>query len=158
MWCVKKPEVASRSFRVTHVTTEAGLETALSVCASGHSIDQVLLSRLLMRDASQDDGVSTWVAWDGDEAVSVVWLTHGERIGVWEMMTPPEHRRRGAGRTVLSAALADSWSPSTQGAFLWASPAGRPPYESLGFRALDEPLVWVSEGWADANAAVGQPV
>ena len=120
-------------------------------------MEEALLARVLERDPGVDDGVSTWIAWDVDEPVSVVWLTHGDRIGVWEMMTAPEHRRRGAARAALGAALATTWENSTQGAFLWASPAGRALYEALGFDALDEPSIWVTAGSEAASLAVGQP-
>ena len=129
----------------------------LAICAEGHAIDDQILARVLARDPSRDDDVSTWIAWEGDEPISVVWLTHGDGIGVWEMMTPPAHRQRGAARAVLTAALAQSWQPSVTGAFLWATPAGRPLYESLAFRALDEPTIWVTPGGEAGNLAVGQP-
>ena len=58
-------------------------------------------------------------------------------IGVWAMMTPARHRRRGGGRAVLTAALAASWRDDTAGAFLWSSPLGRPLYESVGFEAIE---------------------
>jgi hypothetical protein len=110
---------------------------------------------VLARDPSRRDDVSTWIAWDGDEPISVVWLTHGDQIGVWEMMTPPVHRRRGAARAVLTVALTESWQPSTQGAFLWSTPAVRPLYQSLAFDVLDEPTVWATPG-SDIGVALGQ--
>jgi len=142
---------------VERVRKEADLRRALRICAEGHAIDEEILAVVLGGDPSRNDDVSTWIAWEGDEPISVVWLTHGDRIGVWEMMTPPAHRRRGAGRTALTVALGRSWLPSVSGAFLWATPAGRPLYESLSFRALEEPTIWVTPGDEGGNLAVGQP-
>jgi GNAT superfamily N-acetyltransferase len=156
MWCPTTASAGPPSFEVRRVVERAEYRLAVGICARGHSMEESLLTRVLERDPSGDERVSTWIAWDAEEPISVVWLTHGEHIGVWEMMTPPEHRRRGAARAALTAALAQAWAPSTQGAFLWASPAGRPLYESLGFHALDEPSIWVTPGSEAASLAVGQ--
>ena len=157
MWCPWTASAEPPSFAVRRVVDSGEYQLAVGICARGHSMDEMLLARILDRDPAVDERVSTWIAWDAEEPISVVWLTHGDRIGVWEMMTPPEHRRRGAARAALTAALANASRPSTQGAFLWASPAGRSLYESLGFRALDEPSVWVTPGSEAASLAVGQP-
>jgi hypothetical protein len=156
MWCPDRVSASQLSFAVRRAESEADLQTACALCAEGHAIDLAVVSRVLGRDPGQRGQVSTWIAWDESEPVSVVWLTHGDPIGVWEMMTPPRHRRRGAARATLTAALAESWTTSTEGAFLWASPAGRPQYESLGFVAVDEPTVWFSPGQDEAAAAIGQ--
>jgi hypothetical protein len=157
MWCQAEPTVDQARFLVSRVRRETDLQQAIAICSQGHAIEEAILARVLARDLSREEDVSTWIAWDGGgEAISVAWLTHGDRIGVWEMMTPPAHRRRGAARSVLSVALGESWHPATKGAFLWATPAGRPLYESFGFDALDEPTVWVTPG-SDTGSAVGQP-
>ena len=155
MWCQTKPVADSTRFSVSRVRHEGDLRTAIAICSQGHAIEEAILARVLARDPSREDGVSTWIAWDGDEPISVVWLTHGDQIGVWEMMTAPAHRRRGAARSVISVALAESWQASTRGAFLWATPAGRPLYESFGFDTVDAPTVWVTPG-SDPGLAIGQ--
>jgi hypothetical protein len=157
MWCQTRPVAGQSPFTVERVRTKTDLRRAVAICAEGHAIDREILIRVLARDPSREDGVSTWIAWERDEPISVVWLTHGKWIGVWEMMTPPAHRRRGAARAVLTTALAQSWGPSVSGSFLWATPAGRPLYESLAFRAVDEPTIWVTPGGEAGNLAVGQP-
>jgi predicted GNAT family acetyltransferase len=84
-----------------------------------------------------------------------VWLTLRCEIGVFGMMTPTRHRRRGAGRAVLTAALAAAWTKDTRGALLWSSPMGRQLYESVGFRAVEECAIWVLGGGEDMLAAIG---
>ena len=42
-----------------------------------------------------DGRVSAWLAFESGEAISVAWVTPGRRVGVWEMMTPARHRRKG---------------------------------------------------------------
>ena len=157
MWCDSPPPTLDFDFDVLRVTTPEELASAHQLCAEAHAIDEAIVARVLARDPAAGDRVTTWIAWDGHEPISVVWFTHGDEIGVWEMMTPPRHRRRGAARAVLTAALAASWTDTTRGAFLWASPAGRHLYESLGFVALDEPTIWYTPGHEAAALAVGQP-
>jgi predicted GNAT family acetyltransferase len=73
------------------------------------------------------------------------------------MMTPTRHRRRGAARATLAAALDELWDGGTEGAFLWASPVGRLLYERVGFTVVDERRVWVLGGDEAANLALGHP-
>ena len=157
MWRDQQPICPSTAFTVTRARDQEDLERGIAVCAEGHALDHGIAARVLARDVSKAEDISTWITWDGDEPVSVVWLTHGARFGVWEMMTPPRHRRRGAARAALTTALAESWESSTEGAFLWATPAGRPLYDSLDFRPLDQFTVWVFRGDEAANLAIGQP-
>jgi len=103
------------------------------------------------------DQVMAWLAYEGDEPISVVWATPGRRIGIWSMMTPPEHRRKGGGRAVLTCALEELWGPRTEGAFLFSTPAGRPFYESVGFTAVDDATTWTSGASEEFLAAIGQP-
>jgi hypothetical protein len=120
-------------------------------------MDEGVAGRVLAGTAPPADDVSIWIAREGEQPISVVWLTHGDEIGIWLMATPHKNRGRGAARAALSGALAQSWQPATNGAFLWASPAGRPLYESLGFRPVDEAVVWVTPGQEAASQAIGQP-
>ena len=157
MWRDQEPVAQNTGFGVTRVRDQEDLEQAIAVKAEGHALDRGIATRVFGRDVSPTEDVSTWIAWDGDEPISVVWLTHGARFGVWSMMTPPRHRGRGAARAALTTALAESWESSTEGAFLWATPAGRPLYDSLDFRPLDQFTVWVFRGDEAANLAIGQP-
>ena len=157
MWCPVRPPPTRAGFRVERVRGQSDLEDAIEVSAEGHAMDASVAARVFSRSVSDEEPVGTWLAYDGDEPVSVVWLTLGSRIGIWQMMTPPRHRRRGAARAVLTCALAEVWQPSTVGAFLWATPAGRPLYDTLGFQAIDEATVWVSDGTEAGNLAIGKP-
>jgi GNAT superfamily N-acetyltransferase len=157
MWLDSPPPRAAAAFDVRRAATPQELSRAIEVAAEAHVIDGGLLTRLLTRDVHADEDVTTWIAWSGEDAASVVWVTRDSQVGVWQMMTPPRHRRRGAGRAVLTTALDDLWNDETEGAFLWASPAGRPLYERVGFTVVDERRVWVLGGDEAANLAIGHP-
>jgi hypothetical protein len=157
MRCTVRPGRADGGFRVARVRDRGELDIAIAVAAEAHVVDVASAQRTLRRDVREGEGVGTWIAWDGDDPVSVVWLTTGDHIGVWSMMTPVRHRRRGAGRAVLTGALDDVWSGTTRAALLWATPAGRPLYESVGFRPVTEGISWVPAGFEAEVTALGHP-
>jgi hypothetical protein len=156
MWLGSRPSQSAGDFVIRRVRTREDLSRAIEVAAEGHGFEPALLSRVLSRDVQADQDVATWIAWSDEEAASVAWLTSGPKIGVWQMNTPARHRRRGAARQTLAAALNELWDDETEGAFLWASPAGRPLYERVGFTVVAERRVWVLGGDEAASIAVGQ--
>jgi GNAT superfamily N-acetyltransferase len=101
--------------------------------------------------------VRIWAARDEvDQPVSAVWIVRvGSILGVTEMMTPKGFRGRGAGRALLTAALARSWNDTITHAFLLSTPAGRRLYESLNFVAVDESLTCFRGSDEDVLAAIG---
>jgi GNAT superfamily N-acetyltransferase len=158
MWCARQPPVATNGLRAEPVRSDADRERAIAIIADAHAMEHDVASRALARLPDPGGRVSAWLAYDGDEAISVAWVTPGPRIGVWEMMTPARHRRKGAARAALTSALDAVWSPGTEGAFLWSTPAGRPFYESVGFAAVDEAVSWTLGADPAFLAAIGQPV
>jgi Acetyltransferase (GNAT) domain len=157
MWCPRRPRRETSGLRVEQVRSTADRDRAIAIIADAHAMEHEVASRALAGLPDADDRVMAWLAFEGDEAVSVVWATPGARIGVWEMMTPRHHRRKGAARAVLTCALDAIWGPATEGAFLWSTPAGRPFYESVGFAAVDEASSWTLGAEAEFLAAIGQP-
>ena len=99
------------------------------------------------------------LALDGNEPVSCAFVTViGRTLGLFDMMTPPRHRRRGAARALLGTALSSAAAElegGIDGILFWASPAGRPLYESLGFSIADPVTAWTLGASAEDLAAVG---
>jgi GNAT superfamily N-acetyltransferase len=73
------------------------------------------------------------------EAGACVVVDSGDASGVYFVTTMPEHRSQGVGRALMHAMLARTELPMT----LTASTAGRPLYDSLGFRVLNASTWWV---------------
>jgi N-acetylglutamate synthase len=156
MWCAARPEVRTGELRVREVRTPRDRDAAIGLIADAHAMDAASAGRALAPLPDAAGRVSAWLALDGGEPLSVVWTTAGPRIGVWEMMTPVRHRRRGAGRAVLTHALGRLWDAATDGAFLWSTPAGRAFYEAVGFTAVDEASSWTLGADPAVLAAIGQ--
>ena len=133
-----RPDVARSEFRVSRCDTDGEFEFALRLTSEAHTVDVALLAASIGK-AARSGAAEVWLARDGGEPVSAVWIARsGSSLGVMEMMTPQRHQGRGAGRAVLTTALAAAWSTETSEALLLATPAGRHLYESVGFEAVDE--------------------
>ena len=153
------PAVGPSAFQVRRVDTTDDRAAIQQVLLGAHDYRADLVAEMwgpVLLDRADVDG---WVAWDGEEPVSCAFVTRvGRSLGVFDMMTPPRHRRRGAGRAVLASALTEAWTwdgiDADHVAF-WASPAGRPMYESMGFAVADDVDVWTYGASPEDLAAVG---
>jgi hypothetical protein len=157
MWCPRRPRPERGGLSVEEVRSAAERDRAIAIITDAHSMPPEVASRALAPLPDPAGRVMAWLAYEGDEPISVVWATPGPRIGIWEMMTPLRHRRKGGARAVLTCALDALWGPETEGAFLWSTPAGRPFYEAAGFVAADEATSWTLGAEAEFLASIGQP-
>lgn len=91
---------------------------------------------------AQRPGVTFYLARrDGEPAGACMTFHDGAATGIYWVGTLPEHRSHGIGRSVMLAALDDiAGVPAT----LTATAAGRPLYESLGFRTVAMATWWWS--------------
>jgi len=67
----------------------------------------------------------------------------GSTVGIWTMSTPPNKQRQGAGRAVLLAAMQDHAKRGAETFYLIATEAGKPLYDNMGFKTVDEPSIWL---------------
>jgi GNAT superfamily N-acetyltransferase len=153
------PVIGPSAFQVRRVATAADRAGAQQVLLETHDYDRRLVATMWGPALLDRPDVDGWVAWDGADPVSCAYVTRvGRSLSVFDMMTPPRHRRRGAGRAVLANALTEAWtwggSDADHVAF-WATPAGRPMYESMGFAVADDIDVWTYGASPDDLAAVG---
>ena len=157
MCATHPPEPVPTPLRVEPAAGTSDLSTGLSLTAEAHHVARAMLENSI-RHAALLGSARMWLAWDGNEPISVVWITRLDRwLGVMEMMTPERHQRRGAGRALLTRALAEEWAADTEFAVLISTPAGRRLYESLGFEAIDEIRTRYRGLNDDVLGAIGQP-
>jgi ribosomal protein S18 acetylase RimI-like enzyme len=74
---------------------------------------------------------------EGEPVSTGYGVRSGDHIGVFNIATPPRHRRRGYGRAVTEAILRDGRATGARFAFLQASDEGYSLYESMGFRTVE---------------------
>ena len=157
MRCDRPPSPSpTDTFRVAPATTAQGVDAALALTAEAHRIDRALIAATI--GAAAADGIAQpWLAWDGDEAVSTVWLVARDGfVGVREMMTPPATSAAARAAACSATALAATWTPATEHAVLLATPAGRRLYASLGFDVADDVVTCYRGLEDDVKAAIGQ--
>jgi Acetyltransferase (GNAT) domain len=147
-WMSGIPErLAVRPFDVREVESDADLAAMASIFEAVHGYPREETEAMYGRSLRGGEDLTGWLAWDGSEAVSFAIVTRAESsLSLFEVMTPDRHRRRGAGRTVITEALATIAGRTEQSileTMFWSSPAGRPLYESLGFGVADTIDAWV---------------
>jgi GNAT superfamily N-acetyltransferase len=127
--------------------TELSQHTALA--GQGFEVDEAYFRALVSPDVVRLDGFRIYVGHVEAEPVTTgVGFTRGEWVGVFNIATPPAHRRRGYGAAVTVRAVRDGSDAGAGWAWLQASESGRPVYEQLGFRTLVSWRCWISPGAA----------
>ncbi len=147
------------AFDVRRVRTGVEVAGMLAIIEEAHGYDPLMIDQLYGGRVRVDDGLSAWIAWEGAEPVSFAIVVEvGSSLSLWEVQTPVRHRRRGAGRAVVAGALAGAAAVARQSieeTLFWASPAGRPLYDSMGFVVGDLVDAWAIGASAEDLAAVG---
>ena len=144
-------------FDVREVVTDRDFAGIGTVFAGAHDYDPSLVATMWGPRLLGPCRARGWLAWDAAEPVSCVFVTRvGSSLGVFDMLTSARHRRRGAARALLARALTEvAHGESTDSIAFWASPAGRPLYESMGFAIADSVHVWTLGASPEDLAAVG---
>ena len=79
---------------------------------------------------------------DGRAVATSLGMIVDDTIGIFNVATLPDARRRGYGAAVTAAAMAHGQAGGARRAILESSPMGRSVYESLGFRQVCEVTVF----------------
>jgi N-acetylglutamate synthase len=121
-------------------------ETALHplIAAAGFEEAPEHFMRLLPPFVLNLDGVRAYVGEvDGEVVTTALGMTRAGNVGIFNVATPPEHRRRGYGAAVTARAAADGFAAGATWAWLQSSTAGYRVYEALGFRTVERWRCWV---------------
>ncbi|GAA3854873.1 hypothetical protein GCM10022243_20420 [Saccharothrix violaceirubra] len=127
------------SVEITRVATAADLAVAERVIIEGFPVPE-RPGLLLPGPLLERPDVDVLIAWRDGEAAGACFVVDDGVAGLYWMTTSPAHRSRGVGRALMYAVL-DRPAPVV----LTASKAGRPLYESLGFRTVGDAAWWGDE-------------
>lgn len=115
------------------------------VAAAGFEVPEELFVQLVTPDLVRLPGVRCYLGEMGGEAVTTgLGVTLGEFVGVFNIATPPAHRRRGYGAAVTVRAVADGLAAGTKWSWLQSSPLGYASYARLGFQTVETWPCWVA--------------
>jgi GNAT superfamily N-acetyltransferase len=122
---------------------EAGLHCELA--AEGFGIPIELVAALISPAIPGLPGLRIYVGEaSGQPAVTAAAVARGPWVGIFNVATRPEHRRRGYGAAITAHAAADAAARNAEWAWLQSSPAGYQIYRRLGFEVLERWPAWVS--------------
>jgi hypothetical protein len=82
---------------------------------------------------------------NGTAIATTTTTTVGPVVGIWGVHTVPEHRRKGAAMATVAHALNHHQRQGAAAFLLYATQMGRPLYEKLGFRSMEESAGWVRQ-------------
>ncbi len=139
------PEQRASEFFTRRATEAHEMSLFADLAASAFAMDRAWVDRTFASPSLLDaPAMGFYVAYRGDVPMSAVCTSGaGSTVGIWTMSTPPEKQRQGAGRAVLVAAIQDHLRRGAETFYLIATPAGKPLYDSLGFRTVDELSIWL---------------
>jgi ribosomal protein S18 acetylase RimI-like enzyme len=113
--------------------------------AAGFEIPQQVLHQLMTPEVLAAPGVRCYVGEAGGQPVTTgLGVTLGSSVAIFNIATPPEHRRRGYGGAVTARAVADGLAAGAKWSALQSSTDGYEVYERLGFRMLEAWSCWVA--------------
>ena len=121
-----------------------GLRIFTELASAAFQLPADSLARAWAGNFGDTSVAQTYLAYvDGTPSSSVTMTRTGATAGVWCMATPPERQGRGLGRALLTGVIEELRSEGVERFYLFATAAGRPLYESLGFTTLADDAVWV---------------
>jgi GNAT superfamily N-acetyltransferase len=82
---------------------------------------------------------------DGQPACTASRITTGDIAGIYAVATLPEFRRRGFATAITARAAIDGRAEGCQESYLQATELGRPVYEKMGYRLVEEYDEWYPE-------------
>lgn len=112
----------------------AGLEVARDLCARGFEVPREFLD-VFVAESMLDDPSVVMVTGSVDDvpvSTALVGVT-GTTAGIYNVATPPEHRRLGYGEALTWAAVAEGARLGCDHSTLQASPMGAPVYRRMGY-------------------------
>ncbi len=139
------PDTSASEFVTKRVTEPGEMSIFGDLAASAFAMDRAWVDRTFAAASLLDaPAMAFYVAYRGDVPMSAVCSSGaGPTVGIWTMSTPPDKQRQGAGRAVLLAAMQDHVESGGETFYLIATAAGKPLYDNLGFKTVDELSIWL---------------
>ena len=141
------PPVPSQSgFAIHRITDKEGAAMNADLVASAFALDRAWVGRTFSSEALLDaPSFSFFLASkEGQPFSGVTTSMSGTTVGIWSMATPANRQRKGAGRAALIGAIEHHRGLGATTFYLIATPAGKPLYDSVGFKTVDEAHLWVA--------------
>lgn len=138
------PHDGTPALDIRRVTDLPGVDDHRRAAAAGFEMDRDLVDRIVTPAILDAPDTVVYVGYlDGVPVVSGLGIRTGATIGIYNIATVPAARRRGFGAAMTSWVVTDGAASGCDLAVLQASAMGRPIYERLGFRLVEEYMGYV---------------
>ena len=120
---------------IVRVDDEEGLADAARAAAAGNGVPLDLIRALYAPGLLQLDGFAVYLGRADSVTVTTAmrYLTNND-VGIFNVATPPAHRRRGYGSAITAHAARAGFENGADLAWLQTSEIGESVYRGLGFR------------------------
>jgi GNAT superfamily N-acetyltransferase len=119
---------------ISTVSDAAGVEISRDLMTRGFEMPAEICERLITDPIVDDPAVRLVVgSVDATPVACALVAVSGSTAGIYNVATPPEHRRRGYGAAVTWAAIKEGERLGCDHAALQASELGAPVYRAMGF-------------------------
>lgn len=131
-------------FEVRVIRDDSGLEDHMAVAAEGFEMARPMVDEFIGPRLWEAPGCTVYVGYaDGAPVTAGFTVRSGRTIGVYTIATVLSARGRGYGEAMTRRIVADGAAAGCDVAVLQASSMGRPIYERIGFRLVQEYDVYV---------------
>jgi N-acetylglutamate synthase len=116
------------------------------VAAAGFEVPPEMFLQLMTPEVLAVPGVRCYLGEVGGQPVTTgLGIKLGSNVGIFNIATPPEHRRRGYGAAVTARAVGDGLDAGARWSWLQSSAEGYKVYERLGFRTMEAWPCWIAQ-------------
>ena len=135
------------ALEILRVSDEDELCEAARVAALGFEIPAEYMAPLYSPAVAGMPGLEIYLARVDDELVSTgLGYAIDRTVGIFNVATPPEHRRRGYGTALTAHAARRGFAAGADLAWLQSSAMGESVYRELGFRVVDTYILFSRPG------------
>ncbi len=141
---------APSDLEIKPVTEPHEIDRYLSTGAAGFGLPtdyfDLWASGLLAESVLPSPPWAGYLGYSGGEPVATsLRVTTGRIAGIYFVSTLPDFRSRGFGTAMTWRAAVDGTKEGCRMSYLQSSPMGRPVYERMGYRLIDEYQEWKAE-------------
>jgi Acetyltransferase (GNAT) domain len=124
--------------QIAQIDGAESLEEAHGLAAAGFEAPADMLAPFFTSKVAAMPGLSIYVARaEGKPVSTATSLVQGDAVGIFNVATPPQHRRSGYASALTIRAAIDGLESGATFAWLQSTPASASVYRRIGFRQVD---------------------
>jgi ribosomal protein S18 acetylase RimI-like enzyme len=145
MWLADEPQAAAVDGLAIRQLTPAEATMHCEVAGPAFGAPPELLAQLITPEMLELAELRVYLGeQDGEAVVTAVSVTLGQGVGIFNVATPPDHRRRGYATAITARAVSDGFAGGASWAWLQSTEEGYGVYEAMGFETIERFPLWVS--------------